>query len=233
MKFRDCGAHENMPNEVWGTKRSDRGLLTVSGPYGAGKDTILNSILRSYPNSLLHRVRTLTTRPSSSDADPSYSTVSPEEFERRTLVGRWLVNQQFSGAVSYATSVDEIQEEIKAGRICLHTVFAGPAGVGRMREVFGKQLLALGVLASEGGVEEQLAVLSDRLQGRTRDDEEGLRIRLSHQLDPIKYVLDNPLVDSVDGPMHVFDEIIVNDDRERAMKTARRLFAEGFFNKEE
>ena len=223
-----------MPNEVWGTvKRSDRGLLTVSGPYGVGKDTILDSILGGYPDTLLHRVRTLTTRPSSPETDPSYSTASPKEFERRTQVGRWLVNQQFSGAVSYATSIDEIQEEIKAGRICLHTIFAGPTGVGRMREVFGKELFALGILASEGGVEEQLAVLRDRLQGRTRDDEEGLRIRLSHQLDPIKYVLDNPLVDSSDGPMHVFDEIIVNDDRERAVKSAQRLFTEAFFDSEE
>jgi ribose 1,5-bisphosphokinase PhnN len=204
------------------------GLLTVSGPYGAGKDTVLDGILEYYPGRLLYRVRTLTTRPSTPDADPSYSTVSEGEFRRRTAVGQWIVNQQFGGAVSYATSADEIREQMASGRVCLHTVFAGPAGVGRMREVFGKQLFAIGLLASNNGIEEQISVLRKRLHGRTRDDAEALNARLRYQYDPIKYVLDNPRVSTIDGEMKVFDAVVVNQDRDQTVATVQKLFSEVF-----
>jgi guanylate kinase len=204
------------------------GLLTVSGPYGVGKDTVINAMLGGFPAGYLHRVSTLTTRPSSPDADPSYTTVSAAEFERRTATGEWFVNQQFSGAVSYATSGDEIRQAMSEGKVCLHTVFAGPHGVGRLREAFGKELLALGLLASAGGLDDQLDVLRARLEGRTRDSGEALTARLNHQLDPIRYVLDNPTVPTVHGDMQVFDEIVVNTDREQTERLVRDLFAQTY-----
>src|SRR5215475_11706105 len=73
-------------------------LLNLSGPYAVGKDTMLNGLLERY-GSFLHRVRTITTRPVSADSDPSYESLSDEEFRERISRGRWIVNRQLSGKV--------------------------------------------------------------------------------------------------------------------------------------
>lgn len=203
------------------------GALLVSGPYGVGKDTLLNELFRVHGH-VLHRVRTLTTRPSSSTSDPTYTTVSPEELARLTGHGRWIVNEQFSGAVQYATSVDEIEHQIAQGKICIHSIFAGPHGAGRMRELLGKRLFAVGLLATTGGVDDQIDVLQRRLAGRTRDDEDALKARLNHQVDPIRYVLDNPSLSTPNGRLPVFDSIFINDDLGAAVTKFLHLFEDAF-----
>jgi len=138
------------------------------------------------------------------------------------------VNQQFSGTVNYATSLGEIEDQIQQGRVCVHSIFAGALGAGRMREVFGKRLFAVGVLATAGGLSDQLDVLKRRLKARTRDDDAALNARLQHQTDPINYVLENPLVQTPDGPMEVFDMISVNDDLPRSVADLTAVFAKVF-----
>lgn len=191
-------------------------LLNVSGPYAVGKDTVLNAVIARYPDRI-HRVRTITTRPVKPGDDPSYTQLTPEEFEARVAEGRWLVNRQLGGQTAYGTSVDEIHEAAERGLISVHSVFPGPPGAGRLREVFGHGLLSLGLLASHGTVEEQRAVLRERLIGRGRDSAEAIEARLAHQDEPLAYVLANPEID-VDGePMRVFDRVVVNDDLDRAL----------------
>lgn len=206
------------------TKRS---VFLVSGPYGVGKDTLLGELLDRYGEQI-HRVRTLTTRPTSTGTDPSYRTVSLDKLRQLTSTGRWLVNQQFSGAVHYATSLTEIEDAVAQGKLCIHSIFAGEQGAGKMREVFGRRLFAIGVLATTGGVSDQLEVLKRRLKARTRDDDAALDARLTHQADPISYVLENPSVHTPDGPMEVFDTILVNDDLPRITAQLSAMFAKIF-----
>src|SRR5689334_6684053 len=130
-------------------------LFNISGPYAVGKDTLLNVVLERYDDRV-HRVSTLTTRPSSVDSDPSYTSVSDEELTRMTSVGRWIVTEQLGGSVRYATSLDEIEEQARAGRISIHSIFAGPQGAGQLRRAFGPRLFSVGVLAAHGGLDQQL-----------------------------------------------------------------------------
>src|ERR1017187_7474140 len=102
-------------------------LLNISGPYGAGKDTLIDAVIAEF-GSRVHRVKTLTTRPSSARADPSYTTLEPDEFARTTHGTNWIVNHQLSGTVSYATNLDEIRKASAAGKLCVHAIFAGDAG---------------------------------------------------------------------------------------------------------
>ena len=55
---------------------SKAGLFNISGPYAVGKDSVLNHLLKVYPD-LIHRVRTMTTRPVSVGDDPSYTHARP------------------------------------------------------------------------------------------------------------------------------------------------------------
>jgi guanylate kinase len=202
-------------------------LLNISGPYGVGKDTLLNALLDRY-GPYVHRVSTLTTRPSRPDADPSYRSVSDDELARITATGSWLVNAQLDGTVKYATNLDEIEEQARAGKICLHSIFAGEQGAGGLRGYFGRKVYSIGVLAAEDGAQQQLIRLRQRLLTRGRDDPEAIRNRLRHQLAPIRYVLENPTVPTPDGPLRVFDRVIVNDDLAETVRRVEEIFSAVF-----
>jgi guanylate kinase len=202
-------------------------LFNLSGPYAVGKDTLIDAILAAYPGRV-HRVSTITTRPASANADPSYESVSAEEFARRTAAGRWIVNHQLGGAVAYGTSIDEIERVASQGRICVHSIYAGPEGAGKLREVFGRRVFSLGLLAAHGSVETQLEVLRRRLLDRGRDDPATIEARLKHQIEALRYVQENPVVPTGDGPLRVFDQVTVNAVLERAVECVLTLFAHTF-----
>jgi guanylate kinase len=202
-------------------------LLNISGPYGVGKDTLLNVLLSRYGRHV-HRVSTLTTRASAPDADPSYRSVTDEELTRLTAGGGWLVNAQLDGTVKYATSLTEIEEQARAGKISVHSIFASDAGAGRLRAYFGRGVFSVGVLAAEGDAQRQVEVLGQRLLARGRDDPQAIQNRLRHQVAPIEYVLANPTVPTPDGPMRVFDRTLVNDDLAESVKRIEELFTAVF-----
>jgi len=191
-------------------------LLNISGPYGAGKDTMIDAVLGEF-GPLIHRVRTLTTRPSSSFADPSYTTLPHDEFVKATLGSNWIVNQQLSGTVSYATDLDEICEASAEGKLCVHAIFAGDAGAGELRRRLGSRLVSVGIQVNEGNIDQQLATLRDRLLVRGRESREAIEQRVNHQHEVVRYVLDNPEVVADDGKAYkVFDYRLTNDDLDAA-----------------
>ncbi len=202
-------------------------LINISGPYAVGKDTILNSLLSRYGDRV-HRVHTMTTRPVDPEADPTYEQVTVEELERRVAEGGWIANYQLSGTTAYGTSIDEIRQAAGRGRISVHSIYAGPAGAGKLRQIFGGDLLSIGLLAAHGGVEEQLAELRKRLLGRSRDDAEALEARILHQAEPLRYVLENPVVETADGPMRAFDHVLINDDLDHTVDETVELFQRTF-----
>ena len=197
-------------------------LFSVSGPYGVGKDTLLDALHNRFPE-MLHRVRALTTRPVDERVDLWYESVSPEELQHRTSRGRWIVNRQLGGSVTYAISIDEINSAHDSGLICIQSIFAGPDGAGKLREFFGRTLLSIGIVAARASLDVQLAILRERLTRRGRDTAELINIRLRHQHEPILYIEQNPLIESPDGPMRVFDESIVNDNLQVANENVANL----------
>jgi guanylate kinase len=203
-------------------------IFNVSGPYAVGKDTVLNELLSAYGDRV-YRVRTVTTRPVSTEADPSYEHASFEELRERTSVGRWIVNHQLSGRTAYATSVDEIERVLSKGLVCIHSIYAGAAGAGKLREIFGSRLFSIGLIPASGDVSEQLAVLRARLLGRNRDDPAAVEARLRHQVEPLRYVLDNPPVPTQDGIQRVFDRVLVNYDLQETVHGIVALFREVMF----
>lgn len=202
-------------------------LINISGPYAVGKDTILNALLSRYGDRV-HRVHTATTRPVSGDSDPTYEQVTPEELEQRVAGGGWIANYQLSGATGYGTSIQEIEEAAGRGLICVHSIYAGPDGAGKLRQLMGRRLVSIGLLAAHGQVEDQLAELRRRLLNRSRDDAAAIEARIRHQAEPLQYVLDNPEVETVDGPMPVFDRVLVNEDLEETVEKTVHLFESSF-----
>lgn len=200
-------------------------LINVSGPYGAGKDTLLRRILESRQADV-RRVSTITTRPTSPDADPSYTNVSHKDLAAITASGRWIVTNQIGGDVRYGTSLDEIESIATRGRIAVHSIYPSDEGAGNLRRVFNDRLFSIGVLASLGDLDVQLKVLRDRLIARGRDDTSTIEARLNYQREAIEYILENPFVDTPFGPMRVFDEIIVNEDLAASEQAMRAIWVD-------
>ncbi len=203
-------------------------LINISGPYAVGKDTILNAFISRYGDRV-HRVSTATTRSVSHDSDPTYEQVTAEELERRVAEGGWIANFQLGGTTGYGTSIDEIEEAAGRGLVCVHSIYAGPDGAGKLRRLMGGRLVSIGLLAAHGEVDAQLSVLRERLLNRSRDDAEAIEARIRHQIEPLQYVLTNPSVETVDGDLPVFDHVLVNEELEETVEEAVRLF-EGHFD---
>jgi guanylate kinase len=196
-------------------------ILNLSGPYAVGKDTVINYLLEAFEGRL-HRVRTLTTRSSDPGVDPSYTSLSLEDFDRITDAGNFVVNAQIGGTVKYATDLDEIASEASSGHLCIHSVFAGPAGAGALRAALGGELRSIALVPPGDSTLDKNRVLRERLIRRGRDNERVIEARLSHQQDILEYIAENPLVSNG----RVFDEIMVSDDLEVLLSEMQRLTQE-------
>jgi guanylate kinase len=190
-------------------------VINVSGPYGVGKDSIVNEIIRALGDRAW-RVPTVTTRPLTAGFDPSYSGVTDEEFDELTGTGEWMVTTQLGGSARYGTSIDGIEDAIEDGRIAVHSIYAGPDGAGRIRERFGRRLYSIGLLATGGSEADEIRELTSRLEGRGRDAPATIERRVPQQREKIAYVKENPVIDTDDGPMRAFDLVVVNKDLETA-----------------
>lgn len=202
-------------------------LMNISGPYGVGKDTMLNHLLAVYKGRVV-RVSTITTRPPTPESDPSYRFASDTEFEDAVSKGQWMVNRQLKGRTAYGTSVDEIEHNAQKGKISLHSIFPSIAGAGQMRTIFGSRLVSVALLPAVGDVDAQLAELKVRMLNRGREDVSAVTARLATQREQIEYILHNAEVDTKDGEMKVFDRIIVNDVLESCQAEISRYFHERF-----
>jgi guanylate kinase len=202
-------------------------IFNISGPYGVGKDTMINSILDAH-GSRLHRVNTVTTRSANASADPSYRSVTNEEFAQITKQGLWITNEQLGGRFAYATSIDEIEQQITNGKICIHSIFPGENGAAKLRQYFGSRLVSVALLPVEGEEEEQIGELRRRMEIRGREPTERIEEKLSAQCEQIYFILKNVEVQTSQGVLPVFDKTIVNDQLAKGLKEVMQYFNEQF-----
>lgn len=200
-----------------------REILNISGPYGAGKDTLLNHVMETYGD-FVHRVSTVTTRPASTKSDPSYRSVSERKFAQITSNGKWLVNYQLDRRIAYATSIDEIEREVASGRICIHSIFPSDEGAAAFRKQFGKRLCSVALLPSRGQSDDQIAELQRRMIERGREPQALIEKKLEEQVPQINFILNNQSVITPDGLLPIFDTTIVNEILDDAMNEIIRYF---------
>jgi hypothetical protein len=87
----------------------------------------------------------------------------------------------------------------------------------------------VGLLPTHGSAQQQLGELQNRLLLRSRDAPGAVEARLKHQLHPLQYVLENPLVRTDNGSMRVFDHIMTNEDLDVTKRNILQLFEQVFF----
>lgn len=174
----------------------------ISGPSGAGKGTLINSVLPRLGNTTLAVSATTRPRREGETHGRDYYFLSPEEFAGRVRRDELLEHVDY-GSYSYGTLRSEVENNLAAGRnLLLEIELEGARSVRR------KLPGAILIFIEPPDFEE----LKRRLIGRGTDDSDEIEKRLARAREELA---------SADE----FDYIVVNDDVERASRELEEIIA--------
>ncbi|KAI5360103.1 Putative guanylate kinase-like domain, P-loop containing nucleoside triphosphate hydrolase [Septoria linicola] len=173
--------------------------IVVSGPSGAGKSTLIKRLRAEYPDRFALSVSHTTRGPRAGEEHgKDYWYVSRHDFQKKIDENGFIEHAQF-GSNSYGTSVQAVKDVAEQGRTCILDI-----EMEGVKQVKKTDLNARYLFLQPPSVE----ILEQRLRGRQTDKEEAIQQRLKQATKEIEY-------SKTPG---VHDQIIVNDDLEKAWK---------------
>lgn len=169
-------------------------LFIISAPSGAGKTSLVNSLLQSDLGlnlSISHTTRS----PRSSEVDgEDYHFVSRETFQRMLNNGEFLESAEVYGNF-YGTSEKWIHEKISAGQDIVLEIDC--QGAKQVQRIFTR---SIGIFILPPSLE----ALAIRLNSRGQDDPEVIQKRLAAAREEVSHI-------------HDFDYIVINNQLEYAL----------------
>lgn len=175
--------------------------LVICGPSGSGKSTILKKVMtsESLKDYLAFSVSHTTRQPRQGEQDgKDYHFVNKDSFRQFIAEGAFIEHAEFSGN-HYGTSKAAVRDCQSSGKLCVLDIDS--QGVRSLKKT---DLNPFYVFILPPSLEE----LEHRLRGRRTESEESLQRRLSTAKNEVIY-------GQTPGN---FDETIVNDDLETAVK---------------
>ncbi|HOB39720.1 MAG: guanylate kinase [Limnochordia bacterium] len=172
----------------------------LSGPSGAGKNSVMNAVFPTIPN-LKYSVSVTTRPPRVGEVHAvNYFFVSEEEFDKMLAADLLLESATFVG-YRYGTPKKYVYEQIEAGNAVIMDIdIQGAAQIKR------KMPEAVLVFLLPPTPEE----LSRRLRLRGSDSEEVIKRRLAKSREEVKHIVD-------------YDYFIINDDLNKAAEQLRQI----------
>ena len=175
-------------------------LMAISGPSGAGKGTIVKTIIQKRAD-IVESVSCTTRKPREGEVDgKAYFFLSNEEFQRRISEDDFLEYDEHFGNF-YGTPKSFVRETLKTKSVIMEIDVVGALNA---KKVFPETVLVMIVPPS---VEE----LKRRLKGRNSETDEQIENRLSR----MEYELSHK---------HLYDYVIVNDNLETAIAEVESIF---------
>ena len=177
-------------------------LVIFSAPSGAGKTTIVHSMLKAEPE-LAFSVSACSRPKRDNETDGvDYYFLGVEGFKKRIESGDFLEWEEVYKDHFYGTLKSEV-DRIWAKN--MHVIFDVDVYGGiNIKEKFGEKALAIFVMPPS------MEILEKRLRGRSTDSEENIQKRLKKSRHEI-----------TKAPK--FDVVIVNDDLETAVAEAKNI----------
>jgi len=163
-------------------------LFIVSGPSGAGKDTVLTQLFKIMPD--INLSKSYITRPKrpGDDQKPKYCFISKEEFLQKLEAGEFLEYNEYVGNY-YGTPKTPIIESIESGKDIVLEI-----DINGAHKVKSQMPEAIGIFIAPPS----FAVLKERLTGRSSESEEQVKNRLRQAVEEIKHAEE-------------YDFVVVND----------------------
>ncbi len=167
-------------------------LLILSGPSGAGKNTVLDAVRERCPE-LLYSVSATTRPPRPLEQDGrDYLFLSRDEFERRKEAGDFLEWAEFCGHY-YGTPLAYVRDSLERGQVVVMDI-----DIQGARQVKRKMPEAIFVFL----LPPTMAELENRLRGRSSDSDAAIKNRLDKALMELRagieydYVIRNDEIDN-------------------------------------
>lgn len=180
-------------------------LIIFSAPSGAGKTTIVQHILKNFPN-IKFSVSATTRQSRGEEVDgKDYYFISQESFLHKVAKHEFIEFEEVYSGTFYGTLKSEIDRIWEEGN---HVIFDIDVEGGlRLKKKFEENALAIYVQAPS------LEILVDRLRGRGTDSEEKLKERIAKASKEMTYA-------------DKFDVILPNNDLSAACEEAVALVRE-------
>jgi guanylate kinase len=183
-------------------------LIVFSAPSGTGKSTIAKMVLQRLANIKFSVSATTRQKRAGEQEGVSYYFLNKEDFEEKISTGGFIEHEFFFGN-HYGTLLDKTVEIIDAGtHILLDLDVKGALNVKRL---FPDNSLLLFLKPPS------IEVLEERLKGRASEDEESLKLRLERARLELTYA-------------DRFDEVIVNDNLDKAVEKVTALISKFISN---
>jgi guanylate kinase len=178
-------------------------LIIFSAPSGAGKTTIVQHLLKAFPDKIAFSI-SATTRESRGEEknEKDYYFISKEEFLHKVAKHEFAEFEEVYSGTFYGTLKSEIQRIWDSGKTVIFDLDV--EGGLRLKEKYGENALAIFVQPPS------LEVLIERLTGRGTETEEKVQERIDKAEKELNY-----------APR--FDVILKNYDLNTACKEAEEL----------
>lgn len=178
-------------------------IIVLTAPSGAGKTTIAQRMLRTFPD-LRFSVSATTRprRPYERDGEHYYF-LSEDDFRRRMAIGDFLEYEEVYAGRFYGTLRAEVERVLQTRHVLLDIDVKGALNV---KQQFGDQVLAIFIRPPS------LEALADRLSRRATENSQSIVERLNRAEVELTFA-------------DQFDAVVLNDDLEEAVAETQRLIS--------
>ena len=177
-------------------------LLIFSAPSGAGKSTIIQHLLKQFPN-LEFSVSATSRNPRGEEKESvDYYFLTNEQFKSKAENGEFIEWEEVYAGTCYGTLHSEAQRIWDKGNTIVFDIDV--VGGNNLKAIFGDK--ALSIFIQPPSLEE----LHKRLIGRATDTPEAIERRIAKAEQELQY-------------KDKFDVIIVNDKLETALEQAAEI----------
>ncbi len=189
-------------------RRQQGKLIVFSAPSGTGKSTIAKLVLDRLQNIRFSVSATTRQQRSGEQEGVNYYFLTKEDFEEKIRQGGFIEHEFFFGN-HYGTLLDKTREVIDRGTHILLDLDV--KGALNLKRLFPDDSLLLFFRPPS------MEVLQQRLKGRESENEESLKVRLERARLELDYA-------------DRFDEVIVNDNLDKAVDTVTGLISKFLSN---
>jgi len=167
--------------------------IVICGPSGVGKGTLIEKLMKEFPDKFGFSVSHTTRKPRPGEQDSvHYHFTNVEDMNKAIQEGKFVEHANVHGNL-YGTSKAAVEAVMKSGKICILDI-----DVQGAEQVKKSSLLPRYVFISPPSVEE----LEKRLRGRGTESEESIQKRMNNAKGEMEYLKRSGF----------WDFVLINDD---------------------
>ena len=175
-------------------------LITVSGPSGSGKGTVLGELIKKRDDVKISVSMTTRQKRNGEIDAVNYYFVANDYFEKKISEGSMLEYAQYAGNY-YGTPKEPVDEMLKAGKAVILEIDV--QGADKIKEIY-PDVIRIFIMPPSA------SVLERRLRGRNTEDEETINHRLVIAKGEMKMASE-------------YDFIVINDELDSAVKDVETI----------